>query len=145
MCGCGRSGIAKIHSNCNLIVYQLINHWPTFFLYSYLFLYLFILKCCCSVPCSLNHVLSKGNHVNLFLLIIIYFFFIKFQSNNNWKYGFFKDWIKKFMELKRRNTTSLLRWGCNKIVVHVPHWGCIQVDTKTFSKVMRRKFGQIHV
>ncbi|CAL5398999.1 unnamed protein product [Camellia sinensis] len=84
------------------------------------------------------------------------------------------DWIKKFTELKRRNTTSLLRWGCNKvisiskyfdmyisnkytnlyfffvstnyqIVVHVPHWGCIQVDSKTFSKVMRRKFGQIHV
>ncbi|XP_028125312.1 uncharacterized protein LOC114322230 [Camellia sinensis] len=24
------------------------------------------------------------------------------------------DWIEKFMELKRRNTTSLLRWGCNK-------------------------------
>ncbi|XP_052181688.1 uncharacterized protein LOC127794551 [Diospyros lotus] len=55
------------------------------------------------------------------------------------------DWIEKFMELKRRNMTSLLRWGCNKIIVHVPHWGYIQVDTKTFWKVMRRKFGRTHI
>ncbi|CAL5367601.1 unnamed protein product [Camellia sinensis] len=41
-------------------------------------------------------------------------------------------WIEKFIELKRRNMTSLLRWGCNKIIVHVPYWGYIQVDTKTY-------------
>ncbi|XP_028105227.1 uncharacterized protein LOC114304245 [Camellia sinensis] len=35
------------------------------------------------------------------------------------------DWVKKYMELKNINTTRLLRWGCNKIVVHVPHWGYI--------------------
>ncbi|KAL7162844.1 hypothetical protein ACSBR2_043174 [Camellia fascicularis] len=31
---------------------------------------LFILKCYCSGLCKLNHVLSKGNHVDLFLFII---------------------------------------------------------------------------
>ncbi|GMP95374.1 hypothetical protein CsSME_00044449 [Camellia sinensis var. sinensis] len=55
------------------------------------------------------------------------------------------DWTEKSMELKTRNTTTLLRWGCNKIVVHIPHWGYIKVDTKTFWKVMRRKFGQTHI
>ncbi|GMP41859.1 hypothetical protein CsSME_00011808 [Camellia sinensis var. sinensis] len=55
------------------------------------------------------------------------------------------DWTEKSMELKRRNTTTLLRWGCNKIVVHIPHWGYIKVDTNTFWKVMRRKFGQTHI
>ncbi|CAL5426404.1 unnamed protein product [Camellia sinensis] len=48
------------------------------------------------------------------------------------------DWVKKYMELKNINTTKLLRWGRNKIVVHAPHWGYIQVDTRTFWKVMRR-------
>ncbi|XP_028094153.1 uncharacterized protein LOC114294224 [Camellia sinensis] len=55
------------------------------------------------------------------------------------------DWTEKSMELKRRNTTTLLRWGSNKIVVHIPHWGYIKVDTKAFWKVMRRKFGQTHI